>query len=1512
MTPTWGPGWAERAGNHLYYALEGPDRGDLILLRGVGEYYEVRDISADPSVSVDPLFDQLQSNGINLVRLFVYSGKKTNPTSGNFPFLFDAGKYRLYQFNPYYFPSLQRYIESARNHEIYVLISLFDFSDDINTGGLSNSAWYHANNHVEDYPEFESDQICVFFDIFSNTTEAIELKNAQKNFVEKVVNETKNYPNVIYEIANEPKCSDANVGNWLREVSRWTKDACSGTRLTACVASDYPHVDHAILSDPNVDIFARHAAYRGYNEAWASPTPVLTVTATPFPVDCDYRHYYGWDTNTLLAEASYLKNDTQYANPTGTPPAPSNKVRLVDTDGCHRGTETHNNGKPRGRDFDDNCMVWAFIGYLYGAGFNTKEAIHPDANDQEIDCTPAPGQYSCTFEEEVPYTVESGQPWAHSDDFWWEIPPENPDPCHNNTGFDVNLADFLESTIGPDCIPQNYILSAGFGKENHYSTDDAQLWMKLGKIWQYNLGTNPFSIARPNTPWSASSNQDPWEDSGQAYSLNLAYDDGYFQANIGADVFGSDEQTSYPFMVHRIDTSTWPFLKVSDLTGSGSLPSGMFSSGTSTDVVGTLLSNPYTLTQFNPRISDRLKRIWGFEIKQNNERGESANPRIITAGFNYSTLNNLAISGRAEIILTIFDPMGTLQHSTIQHVYIRVIGATGWVHDLLGAVPLFLENAQAQTVNEDGTGGLLIGLTFDFELYDAELAENWSGMELKVVGEYGESDIWPYFQIREGDLGQTYPIPPAGTYPIQTTLQQITSVKGYDDQPVVLELEAGDYYTNSNNPINLRENYRLIGESPESTIIHVDGSANGAFLNPGLNSRIENCTIQCGSKIAHCGVIFKNCIFEVNPIGTETVIAIDVEGRHNGSVLNCLFLDCRQVAHAGYDAVLNMTDCTIDGANTGVVLESNALGFVSNCIFNNDPSQAIIDISDTSELEIYYCCFANSGYLSVHDDALSNEADSFVDDPEFIDAASGDYRLKQPNIQYTFDETSPCIDTGRPMLFECRSSTSPDGSIDRDRFDIGYHYPAGDFEYVVPKYRASASGSNAWTSELAIQNPNEYELHVTLDYYNANGTQAGSSVDIAIDPHATYRHVLTSSNAPVTTGSIELKADGPLFGHCLQTYTHTTQGVRSFMTQIQRGDTGSVDVSSTSLCTGNWTAHWGGGTNVGSTEFIVKNYHDEPVVITVARFFDPNGNALVPAQLSNYTLGAHKMYSVTKSSGFALTWGSFRIDSDKPLVGEMVINSSNTNSAHYFSESVIMVPSTLFGMDLIAPMVKCSNAGAREYEDYIIVKNVDDSSVGIDITFTNADGTQPSPQPFPSTITLPVNGLYGIDVWSAFPSRYFEGSVRIESDGLIIGHNEVVGFKPNVQFTQGEMSIAGAELDSRYSDAGRFYVPACRGYYSTSESETAQIVLRNLDTVSTSVTINAFDIDGNYVSAKSVTTSIGVGATYSYSLSSTSGESIYSIEIDSDGPISGWSERQWQISNGTRDYYDANLVQYWK
>ena len=1344
--------------------------------------------------------------------------------------------------------------------------------------------------------------------------------------------------------ANEIICSNTSqVQNWINTVSGWIKSECGSDehdRLVSCVESlsgtteAKQAIDRAILQDINIDIVSRHHAYHGYQDNPTPPTnpppPLPSFTPTPAPAGvCDQQKSKGWNVVTLGDQAKRLTDDCI------TQATPFYKARLVDTDGCHRGTDPWDLQKPKGRDFDSNCRRWAFIGYLFGAGFNTKEALHclgyEHTGVYEVDCTPFPGsppEDPCTFEDGEEVELQSGQPWSNADDFWWEVPASLPTPeppCRNNVVFDDPLAGHLESIFSgpeifptpiPECgtpIPVNYILSAGYGKDNHYSADDAQVWLKLGKVWGYELLLdNPVRIAKTENTIPQVSESEPWpQDPNLSSDLNFysspSESERYFKAHFPGTHSPENEVGDYRFYLRGSRTTTWPFLRIHDFDDS--LPQGMFAPATSTNIIEMMTTNPFSLIQFKPPITDRIKRIWGIEVHQNTERAD-LNPRIIDAGFHYSTINNSGIGGTAQITMTVYDPQGDPEaepYTSIREINVRAAGESQW-HPLISSLVVNLD--MIEYFEEDQ--GFSLGFLFDFEVPNVSYSACWAGLELQVVGTGGSSDIWPYFQIREGDLGQTYAITPSGTNPIQTKLQQITSIKGYDDQPVILELEAGDYYTSSSFPINLPENYRLIGESPESTFIHVDGATNGAFLNPGLNSRIENCTIQCGSKISHCGVIFKNCFFDVNPIGSENVIAIDVEGRHNGSVLNCLFLDCHQVAHAGYDAVLNMTDCTINEVNTGVVLESNALGFISNCIFSNDPSQAIIDISDTSELEISYCCFANTGHLNVNDDAVSNEADSFVDDPEFIDVTNGDYRLKQPNIKYSFDETSPCIDTGRPMLFECGSSTSPDESIDRDRFDIGYHYPAGDFEYVVPKYRASASGSNAWTSELAVQNPNEYELHVTLDYYNASGTQAGSSVDIAIDPHATYRHVLTSSNAPVTTGSIELKADGPLFGHCLQTYTHTTQGVRSFMTQIQRANTGSGDVSSTSLCTGNWTAHWGGGNNVGSTEFIVKNYHDEPVVITVGKFYDPNGNALFPVQLSNYTLDAHKMYSVTKSSGFALTWGSFRIESDKPLVGEMVINSSNTNSAHYFSESVIMVPSTLFGTDLIAPMVKCSNAGAREYEDYIIVKNVNDSSVSLDITFTNADGTAPSPQPFPSPVAVPVNGLYGIDVWSAFPSRYFEGSVRIESNGMIIGHNEVVGFKPNMQFTQGEMSIAGAELDSRYSDAGRFYVPACRAYYSTSESETSQIVLRNLDTVSTSVTINAFDIDGNYVSAKSVTTSIAVGATYSYSLSSTSGESIYSIEIDSDGPISGWSERQWQISTGTKDYYDANLVQYWK
>jgi hypothetical protein len=190
----------------------------------------------------------------------------------------------------------------------------------------------------------------------------------------------------------------------------------------------------------------------------------------------------------------------------------------------------------------------------------------------------------------------------------------------------------------------------------------------------------------------------------------------------------------------------------------------------------------------------------------------------------------------------------------------------------------------------------------------------------------------------------------------------------------------------------------------------------------------------------------------------------------------------------------------------------------------------------------------------------------------FVNMSGGDYQLIQPNIINSESETSDCVDAWRFVLVPQSGSTSIDGSKDIGPWDMGYHYILQDFKYVIPKFKAGESQYADLQAEISIQNPNQYAVKANFSYYDDEGDLEDSG-DIQIDSHGTYSQTLSDGDAPCESGSIEIKADGPLFGNCRVTENGLYAAISSYMTQIQHADCGFSSMSSVYLTTQNGSAH---------------------------------------------------------------------------------------------------------------------------------------------------------------------------------------------------------------------------------------------------------------------------------------------------------------------------------------------------
>ena len=210
---------------------------ELVFLKGVGEYYEFINKSILPKpnyYNYFSIFNNLNLNKINMIRIFLWNIGKYPDQSKFYIFNFNniTGKYQLHYYNENTFEKLREFIKAAYDNKTFVLISLFDFSVEIrNENEWKNSAWNTDNNdhynviHYKDFEDVEdfiecpdtSNFIpnCSFFLIFEYDANGNAITDehgnyvlnnlgiTQRDFVLKVVNKTRSFYNVIYNITSE-------------------------------------------------------------------------------------------------------------------------------------------------------------------------------------------------------------------------------------------------------------------------------------------------------------------------------------------------------------------------------------------------------------------------------------------------------------------------------------------------------------------------------------------------------------------------------------------------------------------------------------------------------------------------------------------------------------------------------------------------------------------------------------------------------------------------------------------------------------------------------------------------------------------------------------------------------------------------------------------------------------------------------------------------------------------------------------------------------------------------------------------------------------------------------------------------------------------------------------------------------------------------------------------------------------------------------------------------------------
>ncbi|HPQ42054.1 MAG TPA: hypothetical protein PLV45_16920, partial [bacterium] len=444
-----------------------PGLEELVFLKGAGEYYEINAAPVIPDERIADMFSMLYHNGVNMVRLFTFSGNITRARDGwVYPFTWhpETAQFALHEYNPAFFYRLELFLDAAescyinsyvpqpgrpavtveKNHKIFVLLNLFDASDDLGWE-WDDSAWNCRNN---DHGTHTPDDWKQMFAIFEPDGSLNALGRTQRDFVLKVVRSTRHHSNVIYEIINTPKLGDPEgLARWSDRVNRWIKEGLSGCdcdgavhHLTAITEASIDDVTRAMLDVDGVDILGRHDACRGMNNR-------LQLIDEETPCEIRATAHLSLDMESGQFHADFY-GSFAHENP---------KAILADTDGLHRILGGHHLA-PYGRDFDENCRYWAHIAFVHGGHFNTKETLHYLENADEVDCeTVLPEDAQCCYYK---YGEKLVQPLScsHCDDFFWEMAGLG--EGNRFTGFDTGVAAAMNDL---PLARRSFIRMAGYG-----------------------------------------------------------------------------------------------------------------------------------------------------------------------------------------------------------------------------------------------------------------------------------------------------------------------------------------------------------------------------------------------------------------------------------------------------------------------------------------------------------------------------------------------------------------------------------------------------------------------------------------------------------------------------------------------------------------------------------------------------------------------------------------------------------------------------------------------------------------------------------------------------------------------------------------------------------------------------------------------------------------------------------------------------------------------------------------
>jgi len=238
-------------------------KNNPIYLAGYGPYLHIFTIGWDYA----SFHTKLREHYVNFYRLWPLHGfyKDEEIIKGKFQLIYNIdkkGKCDLTSFNQNYWSDLKGLLADANEKRIYVQISLFD----------ACSLEAHPQLRWTQHPFNKSNNINGVFDFgvsADNENDFYDLNNPvllqyQELYVRKLVNETRSYENVIYEIINEGDVKGDWINYWVNFIDKeFNKYTIERKPIISHNAFPCDNPVYSGFDNPNIDMINWHTPWIG-------------------------------------------------------------------------------------------------------------------------------------------------------------------------------------------------------------------------------------------------------------------------------------------------------------------------------------------------------------------------------------------------------------------------------------------------------------------------------------------------------------------------------------------------------------------------------------------------------------------------------------------------------------------------------------------------------------------------------------------------------------------------------------------------------------------------------------------------------------------------------------------------------------------------------------------------------------------------------------------------------------------------------------------------------------------------------------------------------------------------------------------------------------------------------------------------------------------------------------------------------------------------------------------------